>query len=155
MLLLTGLLCLIWGSTWVVIQEGLDDLPPLTSAAARFIVAAGGMTLLAAALGRREGGKSPTFRLSLVLATTNFAFSYAIVYWSETRLPSGLVSVLWAVYPMLQALLGHRYLPGERLDRAQFLGFGLGFLGVALLFVTDLRSIGPEAAPAGAVLLLS
>lgn len=138
-----------------MIEEGLDDLPPFTSAAARFVVAAGGMSLLAAGLARREGGRSPTFRLSLVQGTTNFALSYAIVYWSETRLPSGLVSVLWAVYPMLQALLGHRYLPGERVGGAQFLGFGLGFLGVALLFLTDLRSIGPGAAPAGALLLLS
>ncbi len=138
-----------------MIERGLDDLPPLTSAAVRFVVAAAGMAVLAACLARREGGESPPLRLSLVLGTTNFALSYAIVYWSETRLPSGLVSVLWAVYPMLQALLGHRYLPGERLGGAQFLGFGLGFLGVALLFVTDLRSIGPGAAPAGGVLLLS
>ena len=26
--LLVALLCLIWGSTWLVIQEGLEDLPP-------------------------------------------------------------------------------------------------------------------------------
>ena len=38
--LLTALLCLIWGSTWVVIQEGLKDLPPFQSAAARFLLAA-------------------------------------------------------------------------------------------------------------------
>ena len=35
-LLVIGLLCLIWGSTWLVIQEGLRDLPPLTSAGVRF-----------------------------------------------------------------------------------------------------------------------
>ena len=28
------LLCLIWGSTWVVIKGGLRDLPPFTSAGA-------------------------------------------------------------------------------------------------------------------------
>ena len=138
-----------------MIEGGLDDLPPFTAAAARFLLAAAGMTALAAWLARREGGGRPPLRLSLVLGSTNFALSYAVVYWTETRLPSGLVSVLWAVYPMAQALLGHRYLPGERLAPSQFAGFGLGFLGVVLLFLTDLREIGPGAAGAGAVLLVS
>ena len=31
--LLVALLCLLWGSTWVVIREGLKDLPVFTSAA--------------------------------------------------------------------------------------------------------------------------
>jgi drug/metabolite transporter (DMT)-like permease len=34
-------------------------------------------------------------------------------------------------------------------------GFVLGFLGVVMLFLTDLRSIGPEAVVAGAIFLIS
>ena len=154
-LLLTALLCLIWGSTWVVIKNGLEDLPPLGSAAARFTLAAGAMSVLCALFAAREGGARPTLALTLVLGSLNFAASYGIVYWTEARLPSALVSVLWAVYPLLQAVVGHLFLPGERLAPAQGLGFGLGFLGVAALFATDLRGLGPEAIPAGAVLLLS
>ena len=154
-LALTGVLCLIWGSTWVAIQGGLESLPPFTSAAARFTVAACCMSVLAAAFAEREGGGSPSPALSLVLGCVNFATSYGIVYWSETKLPSGLVSVLWAVYPMLQAITGHLFLPAERVGGRQWLGFVLGFLGVGSLFLTDLRAIGPEAVPAGALLLLS
>jgi drug/metabolite transporter (DMT)-like permease len=154
-LLLTALLCLIWGSTWVVIKNGLEDLPPLGSAAARFTLAAALMSVLCVWLAEREGGARPRLALTLVLGTLNFATSYGIVYWTEARLPSALVSVLWAVYPLLQAVVGHAFLPGERLAPAQGLGFGLGFLGVAALFATDLRALGPEAIPAGAVLLCS
>jgi drug/metabolite transporter (DMT)-like permease len=154
-LLLTGVLCLVWGSTWVVIQEGLEDLPPFGSAAARYTLAAVGMAIVTAALSRREGGAPPGWRLTAVLGTLNFAASYGIVYWSETRLPSGLVAVLWAAYPMLQAVAGHLFLPEERVGAGQLAGFVVGFLGVAALFATDLRTIGPGAIPAGAVLLLS
>lgn len=153
--LLTALLCLIWGSTWIVIQSGLEDLPTLGSAAARFSLAAVCMAILCALWAEREGGARPTLTLTLVLGSLNFAGSYGIVYWTETQLPSALVSVLWAVYPMMQAVVGHLFLPGERLARAQLLGFGLGFLGVAALFATDLRGLGPAAIPAGAVLLVS
>jgi len=154
-LLLTALLCLIWGSTWVVIKVGLKDLPPMGSAALRFTLAAGCMSLLAPSLAAREGGKRPGLRLTFALGTLNFGLSYGIVYWSETHLPSALVSVLWAVFPMLQAVAGHLWLEGERLSPAQGLGFVVGFVGVALLFATDLRGIGPGAVPAGAVLLVS
>lgn len=155
MVLLIAVLCLVWGSTWVVIQGGLASLPPFSSAAIRFTIAALCMSALAAVFGAREGGARPGLGISLAQGCLNFAGSYGIVYWSETRLPSGLVSVLWGVYPMLQATLGHFVLPGERLDVRQAAGFVLGFLGVASLFATDLAALGPGAVPAGALLLLS
>ena len=119
-----GLLCLVWGSTWVVIQGGLQSLPPFSSAALRFAIAALCMSGLAAALGKREGGTRPGLGLSLAQGCCNFAGSYGIVYWSETRLPSSLVSVLWAVFPMMQAVAGHLYLPAERLGAGQVAGWG-------------------------------
>jgi drug/metabolite transporter (DMT)-like permease len=150
-----ALLCLIWGSTWIVIQGGLRDVPPITSAAARFVVAAIAMTAVAHFLRRREGGERPPWKLSLALGGLNFAASYGIVYWTESRLPSSLVAVLWSVFPMLTAISGHFFLPAERLRGRQWAGFAIGFLGVALLFATDLREIGAGAVPAGAILLVS
>jgi hypothetical protein len=90
--ILIAVVCLVWGSTWIVIAGGLADLPPLTSAAARFGVAAVAMSVVAHFLKKREGGEAPSFGLSLALGTLNFGACYGLVYWSETRLPSALVS---------------------------------------------------------------
>jgi len=152
--LVIGVLCLLWGSTWVVIRGSLEHLPPLTSAAARFALAALVMTVLAPALARREPGIQPTAPQFLTLGFLNFASSYAIVYHAELILPSGLVSVLWGVFPILTAVAGHLFLE-EKLGKRQALGFLIGFGGVATLFITDVRNIGAEAVVAGAVLLLS
>lgn len=152
---LMGVLCLVWGSTWLVVRKGLDDLPPFGSAAVRFWIAWFTVFLLAPLLARREGGVRPTWRLSVTMGALNFGASYAIVYWSETILPSGLVSVLWAVFPMMVAVGGHLALPGEQLVRRQWWGFAVGFLGVVSLFATDLGVLGPEAVPAALVLLCS
>lgn len=149
------LLCLVWGSTWVVIRGGLRDLPPFTSAAARFVVSGAAMSVLVALLGRRESGKPPPTFLWLVLGTLSFGASYAIVYRTETLLPSGLVSLLWSVFPMLMAISGHWFLPGERLRGVHWLGFTVGSVGLALLFSTDLAELGPEAIPGAALLLVS
>lgn len=147
-------MCCVWGTTWVVIAEGLDDLPPLTSAAARFALAAVVMSLVARGLAAREGGCPPRLGLVVVTGGLNFAASYGIVYWAETRLPSGLVSLLWGVYPLMTAFVGHWLLPGERLVGRQWFGMVVGMAGVCLLFMTDLADI-QGAGLAGLVLLIS
>jgi drug/metabolite transporter (DMT)-like permease len=152
---LVAVLCLVWGSTWLVIKTGLATLPPMWSAALRFGVAAIAMALVAPAIARREGGAAPPWWLSATVGLLGFALSYALVYATETVLPSGLVSVLWAVFPILQAVLGHVVLPDERLVPRQWIGFAVGFVGVAVLFASDLRGLGAAAIPMAALLLLS
>ena len=152
---LVALLCLLWGSTWIMIREGLRDLPPFTSAGIRFAIAGALMIVVAFTVGRREGGERPSTGLWVLLGTLNFGVSYGIVYWTETVLPSGLVAVLWGVFPMLMAVCGHLFLPGERLHGVQWLGFVGGFAGLVLLFFTDLQEFGPEGVPAAMILLIS
>ncbi len=149
------LLALVWGSTWIVIAFGLRDLPPFTSASARFLLAAVAMTAIAPAVARREGGTRPPRKLAVVQGTLNFGASYAIVYWTETQLPSGIVSLLWAVFPIMTAISSSWFLAGESLSTRQWLGFTLGFVGVALLFATDIRGFGAHGIPAAALLLVS
>jgi len=148
-------LCLIWGSTWLVIREGLADLPPLTSCAVRFVVAGAVMILIAPRIARAEGGEAPNRRLVLVYGLLTLAIPYGVIYQVETVLPSGLVSVLWSVYPLILAGCAHVSLPEERLAPRQWLGLLVGLLGVALLFLTEVVSVGPAALPAAFLLLVS
>ncbi len=152
--LLVVLLCLVWGSTWVVIQEGLEDLPPLTSAGARFALAFVALCALAPLLHRWEKGDAPPPGVWIPVGTLNFGISYAVVYLTETVLPSGLVCVLWAVFPLMMGFAGH-WLLDEKLRARQWIGLLIGFLGVALLFVTDLDAFGPEAIPMALFLFVS
>ena len=153
--LLIAILCLLWGSTWIVIRGGLEDLPPFLSAGARFCVAGVTMAAVALLIGRRESGRKPPTYMWVLHGTLNFAASYGIVYCTEEVLPSGLVAVLWGVYPMMMAASGHLFLPGEQLHGRQWLGFLIGFVGLLLLFVTDLQGFGAAGIPAAAILLIS
>lgn len=74
------LLCCIWGSTWLFIKLGLKDLPPLTFAGIRFIIAA---TILFSFIALRRI-PFPTGRRDLMfLAATgvlSFSLNYGLVF---------------------------------------------------------------------------
>jgi drug/metabolite transporter (DMT)-like permease len=153
--LLLGLISLVWGSTWLVIRVGIRDVPPLTGAGLRFILAGSVMALLAPAIVRREGGGRPPPAAVVLQATCQFCANYALVYWAETVLPSGLVSVLWSAFPLMMALLGHFVTGSERLVARKWLGLFVSFGGIALLFATDLRAVGRGAVGMGLAVLLA
>ena len=152
---LMALVSLIWGSTWLVIRLGLFHLPPFFSAGVRFVVAGTVMAILAPWLARREGGGRPPFGVILAQALCQFVVNYALVYYAETVLSSGLVCVLWAIFPLLVALTGHFVTRAERLKGRQWVGMLVGFGGVVVLFATDIAETSERAWRVGALLLLA
>lgn len=148
-------MCLVWGSTWVVIAKGLDEMPPLGSAGIRFLLAWCILSAISPWLARAEGGARPRPDLIVAMSIGNFAISFGIVYWVEQVLPSGLTAILWAVFPIVTALVTHVSMPESRIVGFQWLGLVVGFVGVVLLLVTDVESIGRDAVLHGLVLLLS
>jgi drug/metabolite transporter (DMT)-like permease len=153
--LLLALVCLVWGSTWLVIKFGLADLPPLTAAGVRIVAAGLLMAALAPWLARREGGGRAPWLVVLAQGLSQFAFNYGLVYYAESLLPSGLVSVLWASFPLMIALGGRWFSESDRLTSGQWIGCVVALLGVVLLFVTDIASVGPKALGVALVLLLA
>jgi drug/metabolite transporter (DMT)-like permease len=152
LLLLT---CMVWGSTWLVIKLGLEELPPLTSAAIRIVLAGICMAALAPWLVRLEGGTRPPFVISLAQGVCQFALNYVLVYYAETEIPSGLVAVLWSVFPLLMGIGGHFFTRAELLGARQWLGAVIAFGGVVVLFITDIANVSSSALGVGLLLLLA
>src|SRR5262249_30696447 len=133
------LLCLIWGSTWVFIKLGLDDWPPFTFAALRFLLASA--ILWAVVLSRRI--PLPRARrdwaMMAGLGFIAFALNFGLIFWGESRIPSGLTAVLQSTIPAFGLVIAHHYLPGERITLARLIGVALGIAGVAVIFADQMR----------------
>jgi drug/metabolite transporter (DMT)-like permease len=124
---------LIWGSTWGAIKIGVTDVPPFVFAFARAVAVASVLTIVA--LGLRQ--PFPRGRRPLVVATIvgviNIGLTWAIIFWSEQFVPSGLVAVFGSAAPVWTALLAHFMVKGDRLSALKIFGLVLGLGGTVLL----------------------
>ena len=128
-----AVMCAIWGTTWLAIKIGLRSLPPVTGAGVRFVLAA----LFLWALGRfvtGPRGPAPPWRTVIILATMLFGANYALTYYAETGLASGLVAVLFGTLPFFVFAFGALVL-GERVGIMTIVGALLALAGVAAISV--------------------
>ena len=128
------MLCLIWGSTWLVIKVGYGGLGPFNVAAVRFFIAGAVMAIIVAVTGARWPRGRSEWALVVVIAVLMFAGDYGAIYWSEQYIDSGLTAILFATLPLLTIAVAHVYLPGERITATKFTGTLLAFAGVIALF---------------------
>ena len=149
------LLCGIWGSTWLFIKLGLRDLPPLTFAGIRFVIAA--LILFALILLRRTPlpNKKRDWVLLAATGVLSFSLNYGLVFWGEQYISSGLAALLQSMLPAFGLVIAHFYLPGERMTLPRIAGVLLGVLGVGVIFSNQLQVSGPRALWGSAALVLS
>jgi drug/metabolite transporter (DMT)-like permease len=149
------LLCCIWGSTWLFIKLGLNDLPPLTFAGIRFVIAA---IILFSLIALRRVPLPRNRRDLMLLALTgvlSFSLNYGLVFWGEQYISSGLAALLQSTLPAFGLIIAHYYLPRERMTLPKILGVLLGVLGVAVIFSNQLQVSGPKALWGSAALVVS
>jgi drug/metabolite transporter (DMT)-like permease len=128
------LLCLIWGSTWIVIKLGLSDLPPISFAAIRFTLA---VIILFALLRVRRiplPTKASEWRLIALTGVLQFSVTYSLIFWGEQHISSGLTAVLQAMISVFGLLLAWIFLPSERITAVKAVAVCLGIVGVAVIF---------------------
>ena len=139
------ILCGIWGSTWLAIKVGLRDLPPLSFAGLRFVLA----VLILYGIVRARGIALPRTRRDwLVIGLTGFlafTMNYGLLFWGEQYISSGLAALLQATIPAFGFVVAHFYLPGERVTPGKVAGVILGIAGVGVIFSNQLTVEGGMA----------
>ncbi|MEK6224966.1 MAG: EamA family transporter [Chloroflexota bacterium] len=145
---------LIWGSTWGAIKIGVTDVPPFVFAFARAVAVASVLTIIALALRQ----PFPRGRRPLVVATIvgviNIGLTWAIIFWSEQFVPSGLVAVFGSAAPVWTALLAHFMVKGDRLSALKIFGLVLGLGGTVLLIGAPDKADGTAGLVATGLLAL-
>jgi drug/metabolite transporter (DMT)-like permease len=122
---------IVWGSTFLGLEEAGRTLPAFLMLAARFTIA--GPILLAITL--RGGTPRPTlveWRSSAIVGTCLLCGALGLVTLAEKRVPTGVAALMVGATPLWLALLD-RIWRGVRLRSIAVFGLAVGFAGVAIL----------------------
>ena len=145
---------MLWGTTWGVIRVGLRDLPPLSFAAMRTVLAAIALLRLASLVDGRRRPALPEWRFWALVGVPQIALPYALIFWAEQYISSGLTAMLFATFPAFTAVGAHFLLQDERLTGGKVAGTLLALVAVASL-VGPSNGGQPPAMAVAAVLLAS
>lgn len=144
-LLLWWVTCLIWSSVWLFIKLGLRDLPPVTFAALRLVVAIAVFLPILAIRGVALPRAARDWRVIGVAGFLLLGVNYTLLFWGAQFIPSGLTAVLQAVTPAFALVFGHFLLDDEPFTFKALGAIGIGIAGVALISWDQLHLSGRQA----------
>jgi len=135
-LLLLLAISAIWGASFLFIKIAVRDLAPATLILGRLGLAAITLALIAPfAVGSREtlAQLRANWKWLAVVALVNTAIPFWLLSWGETKIESGLASILQAAVPIFNAVLAFAFFREMRVTGVKLIGVVVGFVGVALL----------------------
>lgn len=145
---------LIWGSTWAAIRIGVETIPPFVFALERAITVAAILTLVALALRLPFPRDRRTLAAAALAGLFNTGLSWALIFWAEQFVPSGLVAVFGATAPVWTAFLAHFLVRGDRLSWLKIAALALGLVGTAVLIGAPIQGDGRDVLVATILLAL-
>lgn len=137
------ILSIIWGSSFLFMGVLVRELPPLTIAASRLILAA---LLLNLVWVSGEKHRRFPWRDFLILGLTNNTIPYALILWGQVYITSSLASILNSTAPFFTSILAHFLTTDEKLTKGKVAGISIGFSGTLVM-------LGPDAMRCGNSLL--
>ena len=152
-LLAFAIIYFVWGTTFLAIRIGVQEIPPFLFAAMRFLIAGSALVLWELARGTRAPTRAEWTSAS-VLAVLIFVFDYGGLFWAEQRVPSGLASVMLATIPAFMVVWEILLLRTQRLTPRLSAAILIGIGGVAVLVSRSLNLGGAPIDTLGALVLI-
>jgi drug/metabolite transporter (DMT)-like permease len=133
-------ICIIWGTTYLAIRIGVEDLPPILFAGLRWLIAGPILFIMLRSKGMtlpKKGDLIPMAIVGLALLGIGNGF----VVFAEQSVPSGLTSLLITTVPFWIVGLETLMPKGARMNLTILFGLLLGLAGIVLIFGGDLESL--------------
>ncbi len=136
---------ILWGTTWVATKIAVtENLPPFQMAAMRQFL--GGFCFVAFFMLYKKL-PLPTlkqFGWLLLLGMMMFVFANGLSTWSLKYIPSGLSSLIGALYPFSVVLIDRIFFNIRNLTTLTFVGLLMGIMGVGIVFYENVFQHHPE-----------
>jgi drug/metabolite transporter (DMT)-like permease len=134
------LLSIFWGGAFFFVEIALRGFQPLALVFLRVTIAALILLLVVCLRGHRIPTGLKTWGAYFVMGALNNAIPFSLIVWGQTRIDSGVASILNAATPIFTVLLAHFLTSDEHLNSRKIVGVLIGFCGVFLMMSPELQN---------------
>lgn len=127
------ILTLVWGSSFLFIRIGVEQLSTFQVVFARTGIAAIGLNLIVLLRGRRLPTDRAGLRDILVVAIVNTVIPFGLITWGEQTVESGLAAVLQGTAALFTMVVAHFAFHDEKITTQKVAGLAVGFGGLLVL----------------------
>lgn len=128
-------LSILWGGSFFFAKVAISELPPLTVVFARVGLAALALNGL---LGFRLFRRGTPWAAFAIMGVLNNALPFALIFWGQTEIASGLAAILNATTPLFTVVVAHFLTRDEKMTSAKLSAVIIGLAGVVLLIGPDI-----------------
>lgn len=134
------LLSVFWGGSFFFTEIALRDFKPFTLVFLRVTLAALILIVVVYTSGKRMPASLRVWGAFLVMGALNNAIPFSLIVWGQTRIDSGVASILNATTPIFTVISAHMLTSDERLTLRKFVGVLIGFAGVYIMMKPELKN---------------
>ena len=135
---------LIWATTPLAIQWSSESVGYLFGISSRMVLGAVMAILLITLCGKKLATDSKAIQTYIAAGLGLFS-AMLCVYWSAQFIPSGWISIIYGVTPMITGLFAMQLLGERGLSLFRIIAILLGILGLYIMFATGMN-YGPDTA---------
>lgn len=128
--------CIIWGTTYLAIRIGVEDIPPMLFAGIRWIVA-GIIFIVILLLSGKSLPSKDNIKHIAVMGIAMLGFGNGLVVIGEQWISSGLAALLITTVPFWIVGMESLLPSGPKLNYKIILGLFIGIIGISLIFGSD------------------
>jgi drug/metabolite transporter (DMT)-like permease len=140
-----GCLYLVWGTTYLGIAFAIETVPPFTSGALRFLLAAG-LMFVWLRLSKPQQLRGLPWRHALTSGVLLGGIGNGFVVWAQQGLPSGITALVVSTIPVMVLLLNWAFFERRAPAPRALLGIGLALAGV-MTIVSSRHGAGGDGSP--------
>ena len=125
---------LIWSTTPLAIQWSGDDVGFQFGVAARMLVGLAALLVVLHVMKISFPWHNKARRIYLISGLTLYV-AMSFVYWSAQHIPSGWISVVFGLSPIITSVMASLILKDSTLSGMRLTGMTIGFIGLSVVFI--------------------
>ena len=133
------LLGLIWGSSFLWIKIGVENITPFVLVTLRISFGLAGLLVVMFWQHQAFPRDRNTLLKYIFMGVFNLVVPFLLITWGETKIDSSMAAILNGAQPLFVIVIAHFWLHDEKITLPRLGGLIIGFIGVVVLVAQDFK----------------